>query len=64
MIAFGALRMCNVNIYNNIYQKHDSAVLLNLRFVCPVLVAVKEKEDLHPDTESQEMNDETFYEYR
>lgn len=26
--------------------------------------AVKEKEDLHPDVESQEMNDDTFCEYR
>lgn len=26
--------------------------------------AVKEKEDLHPDLESQGMNDDTFCEYR
>lgn len=29
-------------------------------FIC----AVKEKEDLHPDVESQGMNDDTFCEYR
>lgn len=29
-----------------------------------ILWAVKEKEDLHPDVESQGMNDDTFCEYR
>ena len=42
----------------------SSTAAQNLRIVCPAFVAVKEKEDLHPDMESQEINDETFYEYR
>lgn len=33
-------------------------------YVCPALSAVKEKENLHPDVESQGMNDDTFCEHR
>lgn len=40
-----------------INKKIDSCVF-------PHCIAVKEKEDLHPDVESQGMNDDTFCEYR
>lgn len=36
----------------------------SLHVFVPWSVAVKEKEDLHPDVESQGMNDDTFCEYR
>lgn len=54
---------CVGNIHLHLWMK----VLL---FICAGKVsvlhpsAVKEKEDLHPDMESQGMNDDTFCEYR